>query len=119
MTSRSYHVHGRVNATAGPPRERRPLMKLHAAVARTLSDHGVDTTFGVMGDANMLYLVDFREQNGGTFISSVSEGGAVSMADGYSRVSGRLGVASVTHGPGLTNTMTALTEAVRARTPLV
>lgn len=94
-------------------------MKLHAAVARTLSDHGVDTTFGVMGDANMLYLVDFREQHGGTFISTVSEGGAVSMADGYSRVSGRLGVASVTHGPGLTNTMTALTEAVRARTPLV
>ena len=37
------------------------------------------------------------------------------MSDGYARVGDRLGVASVTHGPGVTNALTALTEAVRAR----
>jgi thiamine pyrophosphate-dependent acetolactate synthase large subunit-like protein len=41
------------------------------------------------------------------------------MADGYARVSGSVGVATVHQGPGLTNTLTALTEAARSRTPLV
>ena len=41
------------------------------------------------------------------------------MADGYARVSGRLGVASVHQGPGLTNAITGLTEAAKSRTPLV
>jgi thiamine pyrophosphate-dependent acetolactate synthase large subunit-like protein len=41
------------------------------------------------------------------------------MADAYSHVSGRLGVASVTHGPGLTNTITALVGAVRKRSQVL
>jgi len=41
------------------------------------------------------------------------------MADGYARVSGRLGVASVHQGPGLTNAITGLTEAAKSRTPLI
>ena len=41
------------------------------------------------------------------------------MADGYARVSGRVGVCSVHQGPGFTNTMTGLTEAAKARTPLL
>ena len=41
------------------------------------------------------------------------------MADGYARVSGRLGVASVHQGPGLTNAITGLTEAAKSRTPVV
>ena len=41
------------------------------------------------------------------------------MADGYSRASGRTGVASVTHGPALTNTLTVLVEAVRNRSRLL
>ena len=40
-------------------------------------------------------------------------------ANGYARTSGRLGVATVTHGPALTNTVTALAEGVRDRTPIV
>ena len=47
------------------------------------------------------------------------EGGAVAMADGYARVSGRVGVCSVTQGPGVTNTVTALTEARKASTPML
>ena len=41
------------------------------------------------------------------------------MADGYARVTGRVGVASVHQGPGLTNTMTGLAEAAKSRTPLL
>src|SRR5690348_3131342 len=41
------------------------------------------------------------------------------MADGYGRVSGRVGVVSVHQGPGLTNAMTGLAEAAKSRTPLV
>jgi thiamine pyrophosphate-dependent acetolactate synthase large subunit-like protein len=47
------------------------------------------------------------------------EASAVAMADGYARVAGSVGVATAHQGPGLTNALTALTEAVRSRTPLV
>ena len=41
------------------------------------------------------------------------------MADGYARVSGRVGVCSVHQGPGFTNALTGLTEAAKSRTPLL
>ena len=47
------------------------------------------------------------------------ESGAICMADGYARVTGRVGVCSVHQGPGLTNTMTGLAEAAKSRTPLL
>ena len=43
----------------------------------------------------------------------------MSMADGYARVSGEVGVATVHQGPGFTNSITALTEAAKSRTPLL
>lgn len=78
----------------------------------------VPTVFGLMGDANMRYLARYID-GPGRFVTSVHESGAVSMADGYARASGDLGVASVTHGPAVTNTVTALTEAAQFGTPLV
>lgn len=47
------------------------------------------------------------------------ENGALSMADGYSRACGEVSACALTKGPGLTNAVTALTTAARARTPLV
>ncbi|KRE39383.1 hypothetical protein ASG73_03410 [Janibacter sp. Soil728] len=93
-------------------------MKLHEAFAQTLQGMGVDTVFGLMGDANMLYLASFKEA-GGRFVGVAHEGSAVGAADAWSRATGRVGLASVTHGPALTNTLTSLVEASRARTPLV
>ncbi|WP_183407948.1 thiamine pyrophosphate-binding protein [Nocardioides marmoriginsengisoli] len=87
-------------------------------LAAALRELGVDTVFGLMGDGNLHHLIDFDDL-GGTVVTAVTEGAAVSMADGYARVGSRLGVASVTHGPGATNMLTALVEAVRARTPLI
>lgn len=94
-------------------------MRVHQVVAQALSESGVQHVFGLMGDANMHHVVSFIEDHGGIFVSAVDEGAAVSMADGYARVSGSVGVASVTHGPGLTNSLTALTEAVRASSRVV
>ncbi|MDT3396928.1 thiamine pyrophosphate-binding protein [Streptomyces sp. B1866] len=89
-------------------------MKVFHALADALAGHGVDTVFGLMGNANLLYLPAFAEA-GGRFVAVVHEAGAVAMADGYARMSGRTGVASVTHGPAFTNALTPLVEAARSR----
>jgi thiamine pyrophosphate-dependent acetolactate synthase large subunit-like protein len=96
-----------------------PAVEAHRSFARALYEHGVDTLFGLMGDANMLHITDYVDETGGRFVSAVEEGSAVSMADGFHRTSGKVGVATVTHGPAATNCATALTEAVRARSAVV
>ena len=93
-------------------------MRLHDSFAHTLRSFGVDTIFGLMGDANMLYLASFKDA-GGRFVGVAHEGSSVGAADAWSRATGRVGVASVTHGPALTNALTSLVEAARARTPVV
>lgn len=92
--------------------------KTHDALARLLSEAGVEVLFGVTGDANLM-LVDAFAQAGGRYVAAANEGGAVLMASGYSAVSGRVGVATVTHGPAVTNTVTALADAVKSKLPVV
>ncbi|MEV8230317.1 thiamine pyrophosphate-binding protein [Streptomyces sp. NPDC079167] len=94
-------------------------MKTFDALARRLVHYGIEPLFGLMGDANMQFIASYIDEHGGRYIGSTHEAGAVGMADGYARATGTVGVATVTHGPGTTNTLTALTEAVRAGTPLV
>src|SRR5690242_4389858 len=74
--------------------------------------------FGVMGDAN-LYMISAYRDSDGRYIRAVQETGALSMADGYFRATGQLSMAAVTHGPGLTNALTGLTEAVRGRSEVL
>ncbi|EHB59242.1 Acetolactate synthase [Mycolicibacterium rhodesiae JS60] len=94
-------------------------MQLRQHIARVLVEHGVRQLFGVLGDANLFMVQTLVRDHDVAYHSAAHEAGAVMMADGYARVTGKLGVASVTHGPGLTNTLTALTEAVRNGTPLL
>jgi acetolactate synthase I/II/III large subunit len=94
-------------------------MQTRQQVARTLIDHGARHVFGVVGDANLFLIQTLIGDHEVCYHSATHEAGAVMMADGYARVTGKLGIASVTHGPGLTNTLTALTEAVRNSTPLL
>lgn len=94
-------------------------MKVHAAIAKALADHGVDTMFGLIGDANLYMADSFVRDQGGTFVSSSNEAGATLMALGYACVSDRIGVATVTLGPGLVNTIASLVEGVRGATPMV
>ena len=88
------------------------------AVGGTLARLGVDTVFGLVGSGNFV-ATNALVAGGARFVAARHEGGAVAMADGWARTTGRPGVASVHQGPGLTNTLTALAEAAKARTPLV
>ena len=94
-------------------------MFVHEAMANALATCGVDTMFGLIGDANLFFSNAFVEAEGGRYVSAVHEASAVMMAQGYALRSGRLGVATVTQGPGLTNTATALIDTVRNNVPLV
>ena len=91
----------------------------YQSIAQAVLDHGHDTMFGLMGDANLFMVDHYVRQGGGTFVPVAYEGSAVLMALAYGRVSGSVGVATVTHGPALTNCATALTEGVRGHVPLV
>jgi acetolactate synthase I/II/III large subunit len=93
-------------------------MRVSEAIGGVLVDGGVEAFFGLAGSGNFAVL-NALHQAGAAFYSSRHETGAVMMADGYARASGKPGVASVHQGPGFTNSLTGLTEAAKARTPLV
>ena len=94
-------------------------MKVHSAIARAVLDNGGGTMFGLIGDAN-LYMVDsFIRDYGGRYFPVVNEANAVLAAIGYAQVSGTVGVATVTHGPAMTNTLTALVEGVKSGVSIV
>src|ERR671922_870863 len=93
-------------------------MLVAEAVGRALGALGVDVVFGLLGSGNLTFTNALRDA-GVPFHASRHEGGAICMADGYARVSGRVGACSVHQGPGLTNTITGLTEAAKSRTPLL
>jgi thiamine pyrophosphate-dependent acetolactate synthase large subunit-like protein len=88
------------------------------AVAETLAGLGADTVFGVVGSGNF-HVTNGLTARGVRFVAARHEGGAASMADGWARLAGRPGLVSVHQGPGLTNALTGITEAAKARTPLV
>ncbi|MBS0317732.1 MAG: thiamine pyrophosphate-binding protein [Proteobacteria bacterium] len=94
-------------------------MKVHEAIARALADIGVTQLFGLIGDANLFMVDSYIRDCKGKYIGAVHEAGAVLMALGHARVSEQIGVATVTHGPALTNTLTTLVEGVKAATPMV
>ncbi|MBX3529096.1 MAG: thiamine pyrophosphate-binding protein [Rhizobiaceae bacterium] len=88
--------------------------KLAAALAQLDSP-----VFGVTGDANVYMIDHFIRSHGGRFVAAANENGGVLMALGHASVSGKVGIATVTHGPAVTNTVTALAEGVKAGTPIV
>ncbi len=91
----------------------------HQSIAQSVIDHEVKIVFGLMGDAN-IFLVDYYVRScGGKFVPAAHEGSAVMMALAYSYFSKKVGIASITHGPGLTNCVTALTEGTKGRIPMI
>ncbi|MGW0821080.1 thiamine pyrophosphate-binding protein [Streptomyces sp. NPDC002845] len=84
------------------------------AVALTGCTH----VFGLMGDGNM-HLSIALEDRGVRVVEVRHESAAVAMAEGYGWSSGRTGICSVTHGPGLSHVATSLLVAARNRSPLV
>ena len=92
---------------------------VYQSIANSLIDHKVKTLFGLMGDANLFMVNEFVRALNGTFVPVAYEGSAVLMALSYSKFAQTVGVATVTHGPGFTNCITALTEGVKGNTSLV
>lgn len=86
-------------------------------VAQVLSSY-VSDVFGVMGNGNV-YFLDAAEKLGLRFSAVRHEGAAIAAADAYYRTSGRLAAGTTTYGPGYTNALTALAEAVQAQIPVV
>lgn len=86
-------------------------------VAQVLSSYLSDV-FGVMGNGNV-YFLDAAEKVGLRFTAVRHEGAAIAAADAYYRASGRLAAGTTTYGPGYTNALTAVAEAVKAQIPVV
>lgn len=87
---------------------------------RSLMDEGVETLFGYPGGQIMpVYdaLYDYTKELNHILVRH--EQGAVHAAQGYARVSGKVGVAVVTSGPGATNTVTGVADAMIDSTPIV
>jgi acetolactate synthase-1/2/3 large subunit len=87
---------------------------------QALLHEGVDAIFGYPGGA-VLHIYDelWRARDRITHYLVRHEQGAVHMAEGYARASGRVGVALVTSGPGATNAMTGIANAYMDSTPIV
>ena len=96
-----------------------PQNHVYQSIARATKDHGTQKMFGLMGDANLFMVDSFVRDCGGDFIPAAHEGSTILMAAAYAHVSGNVGVATVTHGPALSNCLTALTEAARGHSPMV
>lgn len=95
------------------------MTKLYEALAEAFHLEGVDTQFALMGDGNMHWSTAFSKLPGVQSIHVRHEHCTVAAATAYNAATGKIAVASVTCGPGLTQLMTALPAAVRARLPLV
>ena len=93
---------------------------MHVAdlVGRTLADLGVAQVFGVVGSGNFA-VTNALVASGVPFVAARHEGGAATMADAYSRTSGRVAALTVHQGCGLTNAMTGIAEAAKSRTPML
>ena len=88
-------------------------------VVQALKDQGVKVVFGYPGGAVLPIYDEIFQQNEIEHILVRHEQGAVHAAEGYARSTGKLGVVLVTSGPGATNTVTGLTDALMDSIPIV
>jgi acetolactate synthase-1/2/3 large subunit len=88
-------------------------------VVQALREQGVDTVFGYPGGAVLPIYDEVFQQNDIQHILVRHEQGAVHAAEGYARSTGKPGVVLVTSGPGATNAVTGLTDALMDSIPIV
>lgn len=93
------------------------MTTLVQALAANLSQH-TSQAFGLMGNGNA-HFIDAMTQHGIRMSTVRHEAATVASADAYTRITGKIAVATATYGAGFTNTLTALTEAAQARTPMI
>jgi thiamine pyrophosphate-dependent acetolactate synthase large subunit-like protein len=95
-------------------------MKIHGGqiIARALAAEGVDTIFTLSG-GHIVAILDGCVQEGIRIVDVRHEQAAAHAAEAYTRLTGKLGVAVVTAGPGVTDAITAIATAWFARTPML
>ena len=96
-----------------------PETKIYRALADAFIAEGAETLFVLTGDGNMHWEAALAERPGFRSYHVRHEHCACAMASAYALKTGKIGLASVTCGPGLTQIMTALATAAQARIPLV
>jgi len=94
------------------------MLKGAEIVLRCVRAEGVDLVFGYPGGA-IMPLYDALDGSGVRHILTRHEQGAVFAAEGYARVTGKVGVAMATSGPGATNLVTGIADAKMDSVPLV
>jgi acetolactate synthase-1/2/3 large subunit len=96
------------------------MAKIHGGqvLARALRAEGVDTVFTLSG-GHIVPFLDGCVQEGIRIVDVRHEQAAAHAAEAYSRLSGRLGVAAVTAGPGVTDAVTGVANAFYSRTPML
>src|SRR5688500_5274832 len=102
-----------------PPEAQANVMSGAEMIIRALKEQGVDTIFGYPGGAVLPIYDSLFRQNALRHILVRQEGGAVHAAEGYARSTGKVGVVLVTSGPGATNAVTGLTDALMDSVPVV
>ncbi len=88
-------------------------------VLKALKDQGVDVVFGYPGGVTLGIYDEIHKQNLIKHVLTRHEQGAVHAAEGYARSTGKVGVVLVTSGPGATNTVTGLVDALMDSIPVV
>ena len=86
---------------------------------KALTDQGVEVVFGYPGGAVLPIYDALFQQKAIRHILVRQEGGAVHAAEGYARSTGKVGVVLVTSGPGATNAVTGLTDALMDSIPVI
>ena len=88
-------------------------------VITAMADQGVEFVFGYPGGAVLPIYDELAQQDKVKHVLVRQEGGAVHAAEGYARSTGKVGVVLVTSGPGATNAVTGLTDALMDSIPVV
>ena len=107
--------------TLRAPAARKPRSRMSGAavVLQALRDQGVEVVFGYPGGAVLPIYDELFKTNAVRHILVRHEQGAVHAAEGYARSTGKVGVVLVTSGPGATNAVTGLTDALMDSVPVV
>ncbi|MDF2626932.1 MAG: acetolactate synthase large subunit [Symbiobacteriaceae bacterium] len=106
---------------AGPTKKEEitlEMMQAAAALLRALQEEGTEVIFGYPGGAN-LYIYDALYDSPLRHVLTRHEQGAIHAAQGYARATGKVGVVLATSGPGATNLVTGLCDAMMDSTPIV
>jgi thiamine pyrophosphate-dependent acetolactate synthase large subunit-like protein len=94
-------------------------MRFYEAVPELLHRAGVERVFAMLGAMNVVFAAEGVRRGHFSLVNTRHEEAAVAAATAYARASGRLGVATVTRGPGFANTLNTLIAAEKSHVPIL